>query len=103
MPKKGETKASATKRSKQQRAYNAKPEQKKNRAARNKARREAEKKGKVCKGDGKDVGHKKALKNGGSKSTSNTKVQSQKANRSHGGKIGSRKGKAAGGRRGGKK
>lgn len=83
--------------------YHSKPEQKKNRAARNKARRAAEKAGKVKKGDGKDVGHKKALKNGGSKSVSNTKVQSRKSNRSHGGKIGSKAKKAAGGRKGGKK
>lgn len=78
--------------------YHSKPEQKKNRAARNKARREAEKKGKVRKGDGKDVGHKKALSQGGSKSTKNTRVQSRSSNRSHGGKIGSRAGKARGGR-----
>jgi hypothetical protein len=103
MAKKGQTKASASKRSKAQRKYNSKPEQKKNRAARNKARRAMEKKGKVRKGDGKDVGHKTALKNGGSKSTKNTKVQSQKSNRSHGGKIGDKKKKAAGGRKGGKK
>ncbi len=73
---------------------------KKDRAARNKARRTAIKKGSAAKGDGKDIGHKKALKNGGSRSVKNTKVQSVKSNRSHGGKIGSRKGKAAGGRKG---
>lgn len=38
--------------------YNSKPEQKKRRAARNKARRIMERKGKVRKGDGKDVDHK---------------------------------------------
>lgn len=83
--------------------YQGKPEQKKNRAARNKARREMMKEGKVCKGDGKDVGHKKPLKNGGSKSRCNLSVQSQASNRSEGGRIGDRKGKAAGGRKGGKK
>ena len=99
MPKKGEFKATATKRSKQQRKYNSKPEQKKNRAARNQARAVAQKKGSVSKGDGKDVGHKKSLKSGGSKSTSNTKVQSRSSNRSHGGRIGSKAGKAKGGRK----
>ena len=70
------------------------------RVARNKARAAAIKNGKASKGDGKDIGHKKALKNGGSTSLSNTKVQSRSSNRSHGGKIGSRAGKAAGGRKG---
>ena len=74
-------------------------EQKKNRAARNKARRAAIKAGKAKKGDGKDVGHKKSLKSGGSKSVSNTKIQSRSANRSHGGKIGNKAGKAKGGRK----
>tara|TARA_R110002096_G_scaffold434707_2_gene657610 strand:- start:783 stop:974 length:192 start_codon:yes stop_codon:yes gene_type:complete len=49
---------------------------------------------------GKDVGHKKSLKSGGSNGTKNLKVQSKKANRSAGGKAGNRKGKAAGGRKG---
>lgn len=79
--------------------YHSKPAQKKNRAARNKARRAAERAGKVSKGDGKDVGHKRALKNGGSKSVSNTKVQSRSSNRSHGGRIGNKAGKARGGRK----
>ena len=83
--------------------YHSTDKQKKNRAARNKARRAAAKAGKVKKGDGKDVGHKKSLKSGGSKSTKNTKVQGRSSNRSHGGKIGSKAGKAAGGRKGKKK
>lgn len=91
MPKKGQTKATATKRSKQQRKYNSSPEQKKNRAARNKARRAAEKAGKVKKGDGKDVDHKKPLRSGGSKSVKNTRVRSRKANRSDNGGTGGRK------------
>jgi hypothetical protein len=41
-----------------QKKYNAKPEQKKRRAMRNQARAEMIKKGKVRKGDGKDVAHK---------------------------------------------
>jgi len=49
---------------------------------------------------GKDVGHKKALKSGGSNAASNTKIQSVKSNRSAGGKAGNRAGKAAGGRKG---
>ena len=84
---------------KQEAKYHATEKQKKNRAARNKARAAAIKKGTAKKGDGKDVGHKKALKNGGSKSVSNTKIQSRSSNRSHGGKIGSKAGKAAGGRK----
>ena len=98
MPRKGDFKANATARSKQQRKYNSTEEQKKNRAARNKARRAKEASGSVSKGDGKDVGHKKALRSGGSRSTSNTRVQSQSSNRAHGGRIGSRAGKARGGR-----
>jgi len=70
------------------------------RAERNRARASAKKKGKVKKGDGKDVGHKRALKNGGAKRDSNTKVQSQRSNRAAGGKSGSKRGKAKGGRKG---
>lgn len=62
--------------------YQGKPEQIKNRAKRNAARREAMKSGKVKKGDGKDVAHKKALIKGGSNSKSNVTVQSASANRS---------------------
>lgn len=69
----------------------------KRRALRNKARRKAIKAGKAKKGDGKDVGHVKALKYGKS---SKTKIQSRSANRSHGGRIGGRAGKARGGRKG---
>ncbi len=47
--------------------YHASEEQKKNRAARNASRAKAAKKGKVSKGDGKDVHHVKALSNGGAK------------------------------------
>lgn len=58
---------------------------KKDRAARNKARRQAIKKGTVSKGDNKDVGHKKPLRNGGSRKVSNTRVQSRSSNRSDNG------------------
>lgn len=57
MPKRGQFKSGAKKRSVYQRKYNSKPEQKKRRAIRNKARRDAMRKGKVRKGDGKDVDH----------------------------------------------
>jgi hypothetical protein len=62
--------------------YQGTEEQKKNRAKRNSARSEMEKKGKVHKGDGKDVDHKKPLVKGGSNSKSNLRVVSKSANRS---------------------
>lgn len=65
------------------------PKEKKKRAARNKARAAAIKRGTARKGDGKDVGHKKPLKRGGSTKLSNTRVQSRKSNRAEGGRIGS--------------
>jgi len=61
--------------------YHSSEEQKKNRAARNTARRQAERDGKVSKGDGKDVAHKKALINGGSNGKSNLKVEDAAKNR----------------------
>lgn len=70
--------------------YHSSPEQKKKRAMRNTARRRAEKSGKVRKGDGKDVDHKKALRNGGSNSTSNTRVRSKSTNRADNGGKGGR-------------
>ena len=85
MAKKGENKASSSDRSKQQRAYNGTEEQKKKRAARNKARRQAIAKGKVSKGDGKDIDHKKPLRKGGSTAESNTRVRSKTANRADNG------------------
>lgn len=63
------------------------------------AQRNAKKAGKRSTGDGKDVGHKKALKNGGSSSNSNLKAQDRRSNRSAGGKSGSRSGKANGARK----
>jgi len=62
-------------------SYHAKPEQKKKRATRNAARRELESQGRVSKGDGKDVDHKKPLRNGGTNSASNLRVTSQSTNR----------------------
>lgn len=63
------------------RAYNSRPEQIKKRAARNEARAIMEKKGLVRKGDGKDVDHKKPLREGGSNKPSNLRVTSQTKNR----------------------
>ena len=63
--------------------YHGTEKAKKQRAMRNKARREAEKEGKVRKGDGKEVDHKKALSNGGSNAKSNRRVVSRKTNRSY--------------------
>lgn len=61
--------------------YQGTEEQKKNRAARNKARRQLMREGKVHKGDGKDVAHKKALSKGGGNSRSNWKVEKAGNNR----------------------
>jgi hypothetical protein len=51
-------------------------------AQRHRARYEMEKAGKVHKNDGVDVGHKTAIKRGGSNAPSNLKVQSVAENRS---------------------
>jgi hypothetical protein len=51
---------------KQAAEYEDTPEQVKNRVERNKIRRKLLKEGKVHKGDGKDVAHKKAMDKGGS-------------------------------------
>jgi hypothetical protein len=73
-----------------QKAYNATRKEKDRRNASNKARRKLG----LKKGDGKDAGHKER----GSNDLSNFKVQNRKSNRSHGGKVGSKAGKAKGGR-----
>lgn len=62
--------------------YHSKPKQKENRAKRNAARSAMEKAGKVSKGDGKDVAHKKPLAKGGSNKKSNLTVASKSENRS---------------------
>lgn len=59
MAKRGEYKKGAKPASVAKRKYNQQPEQKARRAQRNAARREMEREGKVSKGDGKDVDHKK--------------------------------------------
>jgi hypothetical protein len=63
--------------------YQGKPEQIKNRAARNKARRLMESKGRVRKGDGKDVDHKDM--NPRNNSIANLRIQSKSKNRSRNG------------------
>lgn len=63
------------------RDYQGKKEQIENRSERNKARRAAEDAGKVRKGDGKEVDHKKPLSKGGSNSAKNTRVVSRETNR----------------------
>jgi hypothetical protein len=68
--------------SKEYKNYHSSEEQKKNRAKRNSARSEMEKSGKVRKGDGKDVDHKKPLSKGGTNSKSNLRVKSKSDNRS---------------------
>jgi hypothetical protein len=73
-----------------QKAYNAKRENKDKRNADNKARRNLG----LKKGDPRHAGRKER----GSNSMSNFKVQDAHANRSHGGRVGSKAGKAKGGR-----
>jgi hypothetical protein len=62
-------------------AYNAKPEQVNKREMRNQARAELAKDGKVKKGDGKDVDHKKMLDGDGTNSKGNLRVVDQTTNR----------------------
>ena len=62
--------------------YAGKPDAKKKRALRNKARAMMVKAGKASKGDGKDVGHLKALGKGGLSVVYNLQMQSKEANRS---------------------
>tara|TARA_Y100000593_G_C4294046_1_gene329712 strand:+ start:49 stop:1188 length:1140 start_codon:yes stop_codon:yes gene_type:complete len=57
---------------------------KKDRAARNQARKVAEREGKVKKGDGKEIDHKKPLSKGGSNAKSNQRVVSRATNRKKG-------------------
>ena len=61
--------------------YHASPEQKKNRAARNAARAKLMKEGKVKKGDGMDVAHRKAIDKGGTNGDG-VRVESRSTNRS---------------------
>jgi hypothetical protein len=66
--------------------YNATPEMVKKRTMNNAARRQLEKEGRVSKGDGKDVDHKKPLRSGGTNARSNLRVQDKSTNRGWRGK-----------------
>lgn len=96
MARKGEFKKTANARSVRQRKYQSSKEQKTNRAARNQARQEAMRDGKVSKGDGKEVDHKRPFAHGGSKSKSNTRILSASANKRAGGRIGGQRKAAKG-------
>jgi len=62
--------------------YAGKSEAKKDRAQRNKGRRMMVAAGKAKKGDGKDIGHIKAISKGGLSTVYNLQVQSKSENRS---------------------
>lgn len=62
-------------------SYHAKPEQKKNRAQRNAARKTLMKEGRVAKGDGLEVNHKKPIRSGGGNGKGNLQVTSRSKNR----------------------
>jgi 5-methylcytosine-specific restriction endonuclease McrA len=64
--------------------YHAKEKQKKNRAKRNAARNKLAKTGRVSRGDGKEVDHKRPLSRGGGNGRSNLRVTSRRANRRKG-------------------
>jgi len=61
--------------------YQGQPDQLINRAKRNGARATMAKAGKVSTGDGNDVDHKKAMKNGGTSASSNLRVLPKGKNR----------------------
>lgn len=63
--------------------YHGTEKAKKERAMRVAARRQAEKEGKVRKGDGKEVDHKKPLSRGGTNEKSNLRVVDRYTNRSY--------------------
>ena len=71
---------------KEYRDYHGKPSQKKNRATRNAARAKMAQAGRVKKGDGKEVDHKKPLSKGGSNNQNNLRVVSRATNRKKGNK-----------------
>jgi hypothetical protein len=67
---------------KQEYLYQGTSEQKHNRALRNAARRDAERRGIVHKGDGKDIDHRVPISKGGTNARSNQRVASASDNRS---------------------
>lgn len=64
-------------------SYHGKPEKVAERSQRNKARRKAVKAGIAKKGDGKDVDHKKAIRNGGTNALANLRAISKSKNRGY--------------------
>lgn len=72
---------------KEYKEYHSKPEQKENRAKRNAARAKMEDAGKVRKGDGKDVDHKRPIKRGGGNGNANLRVVNKSTNRAAGAAI----------------
>lgn len=64
-----------------QKEYNARPEMVNRREKNNAARQAAIKAGDARVGDGKDIGHKVALDNGGTNAKGNTAVQDRASNR----------------------
>lgn len=88
-----------TKRNYKQERLNETKARKEARKARGRARYAMEKAGRVKKGDGKTVEHKKPLSRGGSNAKSNLATKSNSANSRDGGRMGNRAGKAAGGRK----
>jgi chromatin remodeling complex protein RSC6 len=65
--------------------YHGKAKQREERSARTIARELMKKKGKVKKGDGKDIDHKRPLRSGGSKGLNNLRVRDKSSNRSDNG------------------
>ena len=63
------------------RTYDARPEKIAGRVMRNQARAKLDAEGKVKKGDGKDVDHKKMVKDGGTNARSNLRVVDASKNR----------------------
>jgi 5-methylcytosine-specific restriction endonuclease McrA len=66
--------------------YHSTTKAKKDRVKRNKNRRRFERDGRVSKGDGKEIDHKKPLSKGGGNGDSNLRVVDQKTNRKKGNK-----------------
>ena len=91
--------AKASSRNYVQERKNESSKRKADRRARGRARYEMEKAGKVKKGDGKVVGHKKSLKANGSNSKSNLRIEAKRSSDKQGGRMGNKAGKAAGGRK----
>lgn len=77
---------------------NESAERKEARRKRNRARYQLMKEGKVKKGDGKVVDHKKPLSKGGSNSRANLRVKDKKSQDRQGGKLQPKSAKARGGR-----